>query len=138
MNLRHEANRTDLVKQLLYFDEEFSEELSRTSVGTAEKHKLMALSERYCGEINRLLGQGDQGEATSGKVLIGSRATIRYTDDGSEETYTLVLPNSSNIDDGHISFLSPLGMNLLMRELNEEVSVMSPAGAYTVKVVEIA
>ncbi len=138
MNLRLEENRTDLVKQLLYFDEEFSEELSRASFGAAEKHTLKTLADQYCAALNHLLSQGEHGPDCSDKVLIGSSVKIRYEDGGDEESYTLVLPNSSNVDDGNISILSPLGMKLLLRQTGEQIGVSSPAGEYKVEIVSIA
>jgi transcription elongation factor GreA len=137
MNPRLDAYRTDFISQLLYFDEEFSEELSRTSVGLAEKNKVISLAEQYCAQLDHLLKQGEQILQSAPRVLIGSKVTIRYEPDQDEDSYVLVLPNFSNIDDGHISFLSPLGMNLLLGQVGDLVEVNSPAGMYQVRIIKI-
>lgn len=138
MNHRLLDPRAELINQLVYFDEEFSEEFMKLSAGSAEKVVVQSLVDRYRSQVSQLLAANDvQDRMDATIVLIGCKVVIRYESDGQEDAYTIVLPNHSNIDEGHVSFLSPLGRNLLLRQAGDVVSVDSPAGVYQVRIMEV-
>jgi hypothetical protein len=62
-----------------------------------------------------------------GRVLIGSRATVRHAD-GEIETYELVAPGDANARQGRISSDSPLGAALLGRREDDLTFMEAPAG----------
>ncbi|MDF2936112.1 MAG: transcription elongation factor GreA/GreB [Paenibacillaceae bacterium] len=77
-----------------------------------------------------------------GKVLVGSRVIISYLDDMSTETLTIVNPHHAVLpEDGSgecpVSFLSPMGRELLMKPCGELVHVQTPSGRLPVRIEEI-
>lgn len=82
-------------------------------------------------------------ENWSGMVLIGSRVFISYLDDMSTETLTIVSPHHAVLpEDGSaecpVSFLSPMGRELLMKPCGELVHVHTPSGRLPVRIDRIS
>ncbi len=73
----------------------------------------------------------------SDEAAIGRRVTIR-DDDGSVQTYTLVLPGDGEPSQGWIAADSPLGTALLGARPGERVRVVAPAGERWVDVLAVA
>lgn len=76
-------------------------------------------------------------------VLIGSRVFISYLDDMSTETLMIVNPHHAVLpEDGSgecpVSFLSPMGRELLMKPCGELVHVNTPSGRLTVRIDRIS
>jgi transcription elongation factor GreA len=128
-----EIIRGNLIKQLIYFDEEYVYLLERTSPPPAERSEIHSSTDRYRRRIAQILGDMQLEELRS-TVLIGCTVTIRYDDDDQRESYTIVLPDYSNADEGFISFISPLGRKLLLSRIGDRVHVSSPARPYSVVV----
>ena len=63
------------------------------------------------------------------RVDLGDHVSIRL-DDGTEETYVIVLGVEAVVDDARISVESPLGQALLGRRVGDTVEVAVPAGCY--------
>lgn len=76
-------------------------------------------------------------EAGDGTVRLGSVVTLR-SDDGEEETWTIVGPEEANTLDGSISTESPVGRALLGRKVGDSTQVKTPAGTITYTVVRVA
>lgn len=69
-------------------------------------------------------------------VYVGN--TIVVQEDGEpEETYYIVGAYEANVKEGKISHESPLGKALFQRKAGEKVTVTTPNGAYTLKIVSI-
>lgn len=70
-------------------------------------------------------------------IGIGSTVKICYVDDDEEEEYTIV--GSKEVDPfaGKISNESPIAQAILNHKVNDIVDVVSPAGSYPVKILEI-
>ena len=70
-------------------------------------------------------------------IGIGSTVKICYVDDDEEEEYTIV--GSKEVDPfaGKISNESPIAQAILNHKVNDVVDVVSPAGSYPVKILEI-
>ena len=133
MNRRNgKLSREELISQLHYFDE-FADELGRLA-SPAEKDRTYSLIQQYRERVERYVTSGQQ--PPEAEVLIGRMVTIAY-EDGGAETYKLVLPNASNIDEGCLSFISPLGSKLVLSRTGDSVEVESPAGLYRVQVVDV-
>lgn len=124
--------REELIGQLHYFDE-FADELGRLA-NPSERDRTYALIQQYRDRIEQYVTGGRQQPAT--EVLVGSSVTIAY-EDGGTETYKLVLPNESNIDEGCLSFVSPLGSKLVLSRVGDSVEVESPAGVYRVQIISV-
>jgi len=63
-------------------------------------------------------------------VLIGCSVDVEFLDTEKPqlETYTVCFPDEADPASGFISFLSPIGQQLLLASLNQEVSLMTPDG----------
>lgn len=71
-----------------------------------------------------------------GIAVIGRRVTIAE-DDGTVETYALVLPGDGDPSQGWVSADSPLGTAVLGARGGEAVSVTAPAGVRRIDVVRV-
>ena len=60
-----------------------------------------------------------------GKVGFGSTVTLR-DETGQTITYSLVMPEDANVEEGLISTASPIGRSLLNKEEGDEVVVRTP------------
>lgn len=79
----------------------------------------------------------DSNSVAKDEVSLGKTVTIVELPDGDEETYTIVGGAEANPLEGKISNDSPMAQALIGKKLNDEVSIDSPGGAYTVKIVTI-
>ncbi|RUM88232.1 MAG: transcription elongation factor GreA [Thermodesulfatator sp.] len=71
------------------------------------------------------------------KVVFGVKVRLENVDTGEEVVYQLVGPDESEIKEGKISIMSPLGRALLGKEEGDEVEFQSPSGTRTYEVLEI-
>jgi regulator of nucleoside diphosphate kinase len=67
-------------------------------------------------------------------VTMNSRIKARDVETGEVEAYTIVYPESADIQTGRISALSPLGRALLGRRVGQTVEVVAPIGVRTIKI----
>ena len=104
-----------------------------------ERSQFLQFVDRYTSAVEGLIGQQEQaaGSFEAPFVLIGSTVTIEYVSDGSRESYTICLPEQMDIDCGHISFLSPLGRQLLLASPSDTVKVKAPDGELEVLIKSI-
>lgn len=79
----------------------------------------------------------DSNSVAKDEVSLGKTVTFVELPDGDEETYTIVGGAEANPLEGKISNDSPMAQALIGKKLNDEVSIDSPGGAYTVKIVTI-
>ncbi|WP_338552820.1 GreA/GreB family elongation factor [Paenibacillus sp. KS-LC4] len=93
----------------------------------------------YTEKVQQLLSEPDivLEEELHSLVLIGSQITIEYPEYETKDSFTIVLPEQANPDDNLISFLSPVGRQLLLARLGELISVTTPAGAMHVIITSI-
>jgi transcription elongation factor GreA len=54
------------------------------------------------------------------------------------EDYVICYPEQSNPDEGYISFLSPVGRQLLFKNIGEKISLHIPTGELMVTIKEIS
>ncbi len=77
-------------------------------------------------------------EANDGCVGVGSTIVISYDgDDDDKEEYKIVGSLEANPFENRISNESPIGSAVLGKKLGDVVSVDSPNGSFTVKILEI-
>ncbi|HEV7679426.1 MAG TPA: transcription elongation factor GreA [Candidatus Dormibacteraeota bacterium] len=74
-------------------------------------------------------------EHHDGVVKVGS--VVKVKDDFGQETYTIVGPAEVDVAAGRISMESPVGKALMGHKGGETVSVPTPAGARSVKIVKV-
>jgi len=90
---------------------------------------------QYTTEVGKLLSESL--EDTNDVVLIGSCITMEYLDYGEKDTFTIVFPEDADPDDNRISFLSPVGRQLLLAKLDETLVIAAPAGSMQVRITAI-
>lgn len=71
-----------------------------------------------------------------GKVDLGKTVVLKFDDDDETEEYKIVGQMEVNLEDGKISFDSPLGQAIMKKEAGVTSIVEAPAGEYKVTIVE--
>lgn len=136
-SLLYQGSRTQLIQQLLYFDEEKIAFLNQYFPNrTKERSNADTLLSRYTSNLEQLLSDFKEEELNS-SVLIGSQLQLRYLDDNSADTYTIVFPNHAEPNDNKISMLSPIGMQLLLAPLGSTRQLAIPSGELSVVIESI-
>ena len=92
------------------------------------------------GQLHQRLAQLSQlagTEAPLDRVGLGSRVTVRDLDTGDQDTYMVVLAEMMDVDAGHISVASPLGLALKDTRVGDEVKLRLPHGMRRLRVEEL-
>ena len=69
-------------------------------------------------------------------VRINSAVTIQ-TPFGGEKTYSIVVPDKSNISENRLSILAPMGLALFGYAQGDEISWQFPSGTNIIKIVKV-
>ena len=72
------------------------------------------------------------------KVSVGNTIELEYIEDGEKETYTIVGVKEADPFSNKISNESPIAQAIMGKKIGDVVSVASPNGQYSVKILEIA
>ena len=117
---------------------EFSDTVDNAEYDEAKTEQ--AFVEGRIQELERLLASAKViEEPTSGKndfVRMGSHIKV-VDNEGEEETYYLVGSSEADPRRGLISNESPIGRALIGKKMGDEVTVVAPAGSFTLKILEI-
>lgn len=140
MELAIEKTKAYFEQQLHYFEHNKTEFLDQyvpyTSEGANRRKQTEQLLDAYIAAVRSALQDlGKDGAPEF--VTIGSEVTVTYLDDGSEDRYKIGFPEDSDPDENSISFLSPLGRQLLMVKKGQNVSIETPGEPMQVKVAEV-
>jgi transcription elongation factor GreA len=76
-------------------------------------------------------------EMAGDSVTLGSSVTFVELPDGEEETYTIVGSAEADPFEGKISNDSPIAKSLLGKKVGDQVSVQTPGGEMSVRIVSI-
>jgi len=76
-------------------------------------------------------------ETPTDRVGLGSRVTVLDLDSKETDTYMLVLAEMMDLEDGHVSFASPLGRALVDRRVGDEVELRLPRMTRRLRVTEL-
>lgn len=79
----------------------------------------------------------EEGEAASDSVSLGRSVTFIELPDGEEETYTIVGSAEADPFEGKISNDSPIAKSLMGKKVGDEVSVQTPGGEMSVRIISI-
>ncbi|MGG5254955.1 transcription elongation factor GreA [Neobacillus sp. SM06] len=79
----------------------------------------------------------EEDEMASDTVTLGRSVTFIELPDGEEETYTIVGSAEADPFEGKISNDSPIAKSLMGRKVGEEVTVQTPGGEMSVRIVSI-
>ena len=73
----------------------------------------------------------------NGRVVFGTTVLLQDPDTGEERRWRLVGETESSVENGLVSFTSPLGRALIGRSEGEEVSVPTPVGVRRWEIVQV-
>lgn len=135
-----DGSRKHLVNQLIFFDEQFSVFFHQYFPGQGMQRVSMEKTvQRYLGTLESLLKQDDTdlAQALNSVTLLGSNVKVVYKADGYEESFTVVFPTEIDPDKNRISFLSPIGKQLLFAATGDQMILETPVGNHDVQIGEI-
>lgn len=132
-----EGSRVQLIDQLVYLDEGLSSFMDEYFPTPNRQRKLVENTLTKYTSIIEGIVQNFTDRNLNTFVLIGSKVTIQYLDDGTSESFVLVFPSLADPDKNLISFLSPVGLHLLMAQKNEVYELEIPSGTVPVQVENI-
>lgn len=128
--------REQLVSQLLTLGEEKRAFLDAYfDVHNAERVQLDKQLTAYTERVEQLLAGPD--ELLNSVVLIGSQIELEYVDFHTSDALTIVMPEEADPDAGQISFLSPVGRQLLLGSKGEIRAISTPSGSMRIRIVDI-
>lgn len=84
------------------------------------------------------LSMVDTSRLPTDRAAYGSRLVLYDLDSGDEITYTLVMAEDSDIAQGKISTVSPIGRGLMGHKEGDEVEITTPAGKRRFEVVKLS
>jgi len=102
--------------------------------------KSQALLEGRIRELKYVLSRAeliDEETASNGEVRVGSSVTVRFDEDGDEETWTIVGSAEASPRQGRISNESPIGSALLGKRARHKVTVHTPSGVMKLTIVKV-
>ena len=79
----------------------------------------------------------DSKEIPSNVVTMNSRVKLRDVDTNEEMEFTLVFPGNSNIDEGKISVIAPIGTAILGYSAGDAIEWHVPAGKRRIRIEKI-
>lgn len=80
----------------------------------------------------------DCSEVSCNRAVFGTVVTMLDLDTDIEVTYQLLGPEESDVKNGSISIMSPLGRSILGKEVGDEVKVITPGGVREFEIISIA
>lgn len=140
MNHSQLANKDFFVDQLVFIDTNIKDLTDLYLSSTPLHERLKHFFSLYVLEVEELLKQNRQAGFITRipKVFIGTKVTVLYDEDGDTEDYVICFPEDSDPDQGFISFLSPVGRQLLLKGVGEQISLRIPTGELPVTIKEIS
>lgn len=135
------GTRKHLINQLVFFDEQYSlfyDQYVRNY--GKEKQAIDDIVGRYKQTLEKLLAEEDHAlfQSLKAVTLLGSSVKVLFEEDHYEESFTVVYPTDIDPDNNRISFLSPIGRQLLLATPDHSVVLESPVGRQQVQVREIS
>lgn len=127
-------------QQLVYIDENIKELTNLYLSSTPIQERIKHFFNLYVLEVEDLLSKNHNKGFISlfPKVFIGTKVTVLYDEDNESDEFVICFPEQSDPDSGFISFLSPVGRQLLLRELGEQLSLRIPTGDLQMTIKDIS
>ncbi|QOY35236.1 GreA/GreB family elongation factor [Anaerobacillus isosaccharinicus] len=136
-NLAIQGSKMQLINQLVFFDEQmdvFNKQFL-PEYNSKRKNVMKVLAD-YSATLEKVLADFSE-EQLKKVVLIGSKVKFRYLDDDETETVTIVFPNLARPEEEIVSFLSPIGLQLLLGKCGEVYELELPVGKVLVEIEEV-
>jgi transcription elongation factor GreA len=101
--------------------------------------KAQALLEGRIRELKHILSRAEliDEEHRGGDVRVGSIVSVRFEEDDSEETWTIVGSAEASPRQGRISNESPIGAALLGKRARNKVTVQTPSGVMRLTITKV-
>ncbi len=140
MNHSFHQSKEYFVQQLDYIDENIKELTNLYISSTPIQERLKHFFNIYVLEVEDLLkvNQNTNFISLFPKVVIGTKVTVLYDEESETEDFVICLPEQIDPDRGFISFLSPVGRQLLFKYIGERISLKIPTGELQVTIKEIS
>ncbi|KON89950.1 hypothetical protein AF332_26070 [Sporosarcina globispora] len=128
------------IKHLTFIDENYQDLNSLYLSSTPLKERKRDFLSIYVSEVEQYIALCNQATAIQPlrKVFIGTKVTVIFDGEDDREDYHICLPEQSDPDNGRISFLSPVGRQLLLKNLGEQTSLIIPSGQLDVVIENIS
>ncbi|AND38416.1 GreA/GreB family elongation factor [Cytobacillus oceanisediminis] len=128
------------IKQLTFIDDNYQDLNSLYLSSTPLKERKKDFLSNYVSEVEKYITLCNQAPAEPPlrKVLIGTKVTVLFDGEDDREDYHICLPDQSDPDNGCISFLSPVGRQLLLKNMGEQTSLIIPSGQLDVVIEKIS
>lgn len=140
MNHNNPQHKEYLVKQMVYIDENTKELTTLYVASTPVQEQVKNFFSLYLLELEELLSADPKNSLVPflPKVYIGTRVTVLFEEESDTEDFVICFPEQSDPDSGCISFLSPVGRQLLLKKIGESVLLKIPTGDLRVRIKEIS
>ena len=95
---------------------------------------------RRLGELREALEKArilDPGDVTTDRVVIGTRVKLKNKSNGAEEAFSILGPWDLDLEQGIISYMSPVGRGLLGKATGDTATIDLPDGSVDYEVLEI-
>ncbi|MEH7224000.1 GreA/GreB family elongation factor [Bacillus sp. JJ1566] len=129
------SHKDYFVEQLQFIDTNFQELKNLYLSSTPLKERKEDFFSSYINELESYL-KTEVTEAIP-MVFIGTKVTVMFDGENDSEDYFICLPKQIDPDAGCISFLSPVGRQLLLRNVGDKVLLSTPAGGLPVTIQNI-
>jgi transcription elongation factor GreA len=122
-----------LLNQLVFLEENVTEIIG--SYFSSNRNKYKEFLNTYSTEVQDFLSTIDERpESSPTKAFIGTKVVLKYEGEDETDDYTICMPENSDPDKGFISFLSPVGSQLLLRSSGEIMNLITPGGEFKVTI----
>ena len=132
--------RNKIMEQIVYFEENMTDFLDLyfpySGTENYRRKRFEALLTQYMKTLEQMVQQSDV-EFAIDSVAIGCKVGLFDLDQNITEHYTITFPDDANPDDNQISFLSPLGQQLLLAKLGQELTIETPGDRIHATISEI-
>ncbi|HYV96599.1 MAG TPA: GreA/GreB family elongation factor [Gemmatimonadaceae bacterium] len=103
-----------------------------------ERQRFVQARLGHLGERIGKLSDIDLDKIPTDRVGLGSRVVVLDLQVQVKETYHLVIGDSDDFEEGHVTISSPIGKSLHGKALGDEVLLKLPAKTRRLKIVELA
>ncbi|MCG7410245.1 GreA/GreB family elongation factor [Paenibacillus sp. ACRRX] len=135
--MNHSATSTQIrqhvQRQLIALEEEKQAFLDAVFPAFGDKRtQAEQIVTRYSSCIRELLNLPD--DQLCKVILIGSQVRITYLEDHDMDSFTIVYPQHAEPNENRISFLSPMGRQLLTATIGSILTIDTPAGTIDIRI----
>lgn len=130
-----------LLKQLVDLEEGKNDMIEAMFRGSSkERDQFVDLIDEYVSQLDRLIrNAGRSNKAGSGIPFVTINSEVEAVDMKTGETFQfcVINPFDSGSGGNEISFMSPVGRAMLMKEPGDEVNVNAPGGVFQYRITAV-